>query len=125
MLSIQSDGNPIWSRPSPLPFSGQSTASTVVHSWVGEHFLFIDSFRYYKGLYTLIKTVRTVQCSIVLIGVGPMEEELKKLSIELGLKNIHFLGALSGTSKAALLNSCYGMVFQSYLRSEAFGISRC
>lgn len=86
-------------------------------------FLFIGAFRYYKGLHTLIEAARSAPYPIVLIGVGPMEAELKKRSAELGLNNIHFLGALPDVDKAALLESCYSVVFPSHLRSEAFGIT--
>ncbi|CAK8737809.1 hypothetical protein SODG_001538 [Sodalis praecaptivus] len=40
-------------------------------------FLFIGAFRYYKGLHTLIEAARSAPYPIVLIGVGPMEAELK------------------------------------------------
>ncbi|BAE74396.1 glycosyltransferase [Sodalis glossinidius str. 'morsitans'] len=86
-------------------------------------FLFIGAFRYYKGLDTLVEAARGAPYPIVLIGVGPMEAELKKRCAELGLKNMHFLGALPDVDKAALLESCYGVVFPSHLRSEAFGIT--
>ncbi len=86
-------------------------------------FLFIGAFRYYKGLDTLVEAARSAPYPIVLIGVGPREAELKKRCAELGLKNIHFLGALQDVHKAALLESCYGVVFPSHLRAEAFGIT--
>ncbi|UVK76568.1 MAG: D-inositol-3-phosphate glycosyltransferase [Sodalis sp. Fle] len=86
-------------------------------------FLFIGAFRYYKGLHTLIEAAYAVKYPIVLIGVGPMEVELKKRCVELNLRNVHFLGSLSDKDKAALLNICYSIVLPSHLRSEAFGIS--
>lgn len=86
-------------------------------------FLFIGTFRYYKGLHTLVEAAYSAPYPIVLIGVGPMEAEIKKRSAELGLKNIYFLGALSDADKASLLGSCYSVVFPSHLRSEAFGIT--
>lgn len=60
---------------------------------------------------------------IVIVGSGPIEQELKAQAAQLSLRNIHFLGHLSDEDKVALLTLCYAVVFPSHLRSEAFGIS--
>lgn len=86
-------------------------------------FLFVGVLRYYKGLHILLEAARGVNCPIVIVGTGPIEAELKAQSEHLGLTNIHFLGQLPDVDKAALLTLCYGVVFPSHLRSEAFGIS--
>ncbi|WP_413723235.1 glycosyltransferase family 4 protein [Sodalis sp. RH23] len=89
----------------------------------GPFFLFIGAFRYYKGLQTLLVAAKISGYPVVLVGVGPMEGELKQQAAQLGLRNIHFLGALPDKDKIALLTLCYGIVFPSHLRSEAFGIT--
>lgn len=38
-------------------------------------------------------------------------------------RNVVFLGRIDEADKVALLELCYGVVFPSHLRSEAFGIS--
>lgn len=86
-------------------------------------FLFIGTLRYYKGLHILIEAAVGAPYPIVIVGAGPIEEELKQQARALGLKNIHFLGALCDEDKVALLKLSYCMVFPSHLRSEAFGIS--
>jgi glycosyltransferase involved in cell wall biosynthesis len=86
-------------------------------------FLFIGTLRYYKGLHILIEAAVGAPYPIVIVGAGPIEEELKQQAKALGLKNIHFLGALCDEDKVALLKLSYCMVFPSHLRSEAFGIS--
>jgi rhamnosyl/mannosyltransferase len=43
--------------------------------------------------------------------------------MELGLKNVHFLGYLPEMDKVVLLKLCFGVLFPSHLRSEAFGVS--
>ena len=86
-------------------------------------FLFIGVIRYYKGLHILIEAAQGTDYPIFIVGAGPIEEELKTQVAELGLLNIHFLGQLSDEDKIALLTLCYGVVFPSHLRSEAFGIS--
>jgi rhamnosyl/mannosyltransferase len=59
----------------------------------------------------------------VIVGAGPIERELKKQADTLGVRNVHFLGAVSEEDKVALISLSYGIVFPSHLRSEAFGIA--
>ncbi len=86
-------------------------------------FLFVGVIRYYKGLHILMEAAQGIDYPIVIVGAGPIEEELKAQAAQLGLRNIHFLGHLPDEDKVALLTLCYGVLFPSQLRSEAFGIS--
>jgi len=86
-------------------------------------FLFVGALRYYKGLHVLLEAASGTNYPIVILGAGPKEEELKEKSIQLGLNNIYFVGKLPDEDKVALLKLCYGLVFPSHLRSEAFGVS--
>lgn len=86
-------------------------------------FLFVGVIRYYKGLHILIDAAQADDYPIVILGAGPIEEELKAQAAQVGLRNIHFLGYLPNEDKVALLMLCYGVLFPSHLRSEAFGIS--
>lgn len=86
-------------------------------------FLFVGVLRYYKGLHILLEAARGLDCPIVIVGTGPEEAALKEQAARLGLTQLMFAGALEEADKAALLSLCYGLVFPSHLRSEAFGIS--
>ena len=86
-------------------------------------FLFVGVIRYYKGLHILLEAAQGTDYPIAIVGAGPIEQELKVQAARLGLRNIHFLGHLPDEDKVALLTLCYGVVFPSHLRSEAFGIS--
>jgi glycosyltransferase involved in cell wall biosynthesis len=86
-------------------------------------FLFVGVIRYYKGLHILMEAAQGTDYPIVIVGAGPIEEELKTQAVQLGLRNIHLLGFLPDADKVALLTLCYGVLFPSHLRSEAFGIS--
>lgn len=86
-------------------------------------FLFVGVIRYYKGLHILIEAAKGTGYPIVIVGAGPIEEELKQQAAQLGLQNIHFLGRLPDEDKVTLLMLCYAVLFPSHLRSEAFGIS--
>ncbi|GAB7543361.1 D-rhamnosyltransferase WbpZ [Cupriavidus sp. 8B] len=86
-------------------------------------FLFVGVLRYYKGLHILIEAARGTDFPIVIVGSGPLEKELRRQASSLGERDIHFLGHVTNEDKVALLTSCYGVVFPSHLRSEAFGVS--
>lgn len=86
-------------------------------------FLFIGTFRYYKGLHTLLDAAYTTSLPIVIVGSGGLENELKSKAKELNLTNVHFTGSLPDEDKVALLKLCTAIVFPSHLRSEAFGIT--
>lgn len=86
-------------------------------------FLFVGMLRYYKGLPILLEALQGVDYPMVIVGTGPEEAMLKEQARRLGLKNIYFLGQLLDEDKVALLTLCYGLVFPSHLRSEAFGVS--
>lgn len=93
-------------------------------SALGERFfLFIGVLRYYKGLQYLLDAMAHLPYPVVIIGSGPMEQELKEHAQRLQLVNVHFVGAVSDEDKVALLKLSYAMAFPSHLRSEAFGIS--
>lgn len=89
----------------------------------GKFFLFVGMLRYYKGLHILLEAIAGTDIPVVIVGSGPIENELKQQARTLGIKNVHFLGALPETDKVALLTLCYALAFPSHLRSEAFGIS--
>ncbi|MFA6061877.1 MAG: glycosyltransferase family 4 protein [Gallionella sp.] len=104
-----------------------SPSAALLNAWRmkfgSRFFLFVGMLRYYKGLHILLAAMQGVDFPVVIMGSGPMEAELKSQASGLGLKNVHFLGALSDEDKVALLTLSYAVVFPSHLRSEAFGIS--
>ncbi len=86
-------------------------------------FLFVGVLRYYKGLNILLDALALGDLPTVIIGAGPIENELRVKAESLGLKNVTFLGQVSEVDKVAILDLSYAVVFPSHLRSEAFGIS--
>ncbi|MGV7207750.1 glycosyltransferase family 4 protein [Oxalobacteraceae bacterium A2-2] len=86
-------------------------------------FLFVGVLRYYKGLHILLDALALAEYPVVIVGAGPIEQELKAHAERLGLRQLIFAGALAEEDKIALLQLSYAMVFPSHLRSEAFGIS--
>jgi glycosyltransferase involved in cell wall biosynthesis len=91
---------------------------------VGEDFfLFVGVLRYYKGLHILLDASVNNHSRVVIVGAGPVEADLKRQALQLGLTNVMFLGAVSDEDKVALLKLCRAVVFPSHLRSEAFGVT--
>lgn len=86
-------------------------------------FLFIGALRYYKGLHIALEAIKGTNLCLAIGGSGGIEPELRKLAQRYKLNHVHFLGFLSEADKVALLTLCYGFIFPSHLRSEAFGIS--
>lgn len=86
-------------------------------------FLFVGVLRYYKGLHILLEAMAMGELPVVIIGAGPVEKALREQAGRLGLRQVHFLGFVDEEDKVALQSLCYAVVFPSYLRSEAFGVS--
>ena len=101
--------------------------NTCVEGWrqrFGERFfLFVGVMRYYKGLHILLEAAQGTGYPIVIVGAGPLEQELREQAAALGLHHVHFVGRLGEEDKVALLQLCTAILFPSHLRSEAFGIS--
>ena len=102
--------------------SGQAAAIRRIYG--GPIALFIGKFRYYKGLYVLLEAMKMVQGSLLLVGIGPMERDLKKrVAVDDDLRGkVFFLGELSDEDVVNHLHACDVFVFPSIFRSEAFGI---
>ncbi|MBA1146043.1 glycosyltransferase [Ectothiorhodospiraceae bacterium WFHF3C12] len=88
-----------------------------------DFFLFVGVLRYYKGLHILLDALAGTDLPVVVAGSGPVETELKAHVRRLGLRNVAFLGHVSDVRKVALLHLSRAVVFPSYLRSEAFGVT--
>jgi rhamnosyl/mannosyltransferase len=85
--------------------------------------LFIGRFRHYKGLHVLIRAMSRVEGTLLLIGTGPLQEDLRRLVRSLELEDrVLFLGELSDHEVDIYLHACDLLVLPSILRSEAFGV---
>ena len=119
-------------KTSVIPIGIDPNAYETVHSerinyWQNRlpkpFFLFVGAMRYYKGLHIALNAIAGTEIQIAIAGINGIEKELKAQAAELKLKNVDFLGFVNNEDKVALLHLCYGFIFPSHLRSEAFGIS--
>ncbi|RMF94985.1 MAG: glycosyltransferase [Candidatus Schekmanbacteria bacterium] len=84
--------------------------------------LFVGKLRYYKGLPYLIKAMNKIDASLVIVGSGPKEKELKELAKELNLlKKIHFTGDIDYKDLPDYYRACDIFILPSTEKSEAFG----
>ena len=88
-----------------------------------DFFLFVGVLRYYKGLHILLDAVKGAPYKVVVAGSGPTEKELIKQARVHGINNIVFTGYVPNWKKNAMFKLCRGVVFPSYLRAEAFGVT--
>ncbi|MEM8561690.1 MAG: glycosyltransferase [Pseudomonadota bacterium] len=88
-----------------------------------DFFLFVGVLRYYKGLHILLDAMQGADYKAVIVGSGPVERELRQQASRLGLDNVCFAGFVPDREKMALFRLCRAVVFPSYLRSEAFGVT--
>lgn len=114
----------------PIGISDESTRETkavVYQKWSNyfpkPFFLFVGALRYYKGLHNLLDALVGTTIPVVILGDGPMIDSLRDQVEKNRIENITFIGKQSDQDKSALLKLCYGVIFPSHLRTEAFGIT--
>jgi len=87
-------------------------------------FLFVGVLRYYKGLTYLIRAIAGTKFRIVIVGEGPLKDDLYTEARRLDVQSqVIFTGFLSNDDKICLYSLSAAFIFPSHLRSEAYGIS--
>lgn len=85
--------------------------------------LFVGRLIYYKGVEYLLKAMKDVIATLVIVGTGPLTEALIKLTNSLGIeKRVFFLPPLSYSDLVAMYHACDIFCLPSIERTEAFGI---
>jgi glycosyltransferase involved in cell wall biosynthesis len=78
---------------------------------------------YYKALHIAIEALVQVPGTLIIIGVGPLELELKALAKKLGVENrIAWLGRVSEDELIGAYQAATALWFPSNIRSEGFGM---
>ena len=111
---------PLGLDPSKLNYKTQAETEKEIRK--KPYFLFLGHNRYYKGLdYLLGACSQVPHIQVVICGNSSLTARQIKLSEK--LKNVYFTGEVSEQKKMELLQNCFGFVFPSNLRSEAFGLA--
>lgn len=85
--------------------------------------IFVGRFRYYKGLRVLLNAMTQVRGTLVLVGGGGEESELRQLHANLGLGGrVHFAGSLDPAELLVHYRAADVAVLPSILAAEAFGL---
>jgi rhamnosyl/mannosyltransferase len=114
---------PIGLSESSYPPVSETMLATMRQRYGEDFFLFVGVLRYYKGLHILLDAIKGAPFRVVIVGSGPTESELKAQAADLQLDNVVFTGQLSDEEKVALFKLSRAVVFPSYLRAEAFGVT--
>jgi len=114
---------PIGLNEDSYPTARPATIAKVEKSFGNNFFLFVGVLRYYKGLHILLNAIAGAHVRVVIVGSGPTELGLRRQANELELDNVVFAGSVDEETKVALFKLAKGVVFPSYLRSEAFGVT--
>ena len=122
-FSDKVDVIPIGITRSSYPEGGEEHLAELEQEYGRNFFLFVGVLRYYKGLHILLKAIEHAPYRVVIAGSGPTENELAKEAKRKGLDNVKFTGYVDDKTKVGLFKLCKGIVFPSFLRSEAFGVT--
>lgn len=87
--------------------------------------LFVGRFRYYKGLTYLLEAMKGIEATLLLVGSGPLEGELKHQVVRDHLQTKVFsLGELADEKLPALYHASDLFILPACERAEAFGIAQ-
>ena len=85
--------------------------------------LFVGRLVYYKGLDILIRVMSNIKARLWIVGTGPLESLLKKITADLNLQQkIDFLGDVKHRDLVCYYHACDIFVLPSIANSEMFGI---
>jgi rhamnosyl/mannosyltransferase len=78
---------------------------------------------YYKGLHNAVRALPAIPGTLLVIGHGPLEEELKSLAREAGVaERVVWQGRASDDELAGAYHAATALLFPSNARSEGFGL---
>ncbi|WP_373527906.1 glycosyltransferase [Nostoc sp.] len=85
--------------------------------------LVVGRLVYYKALHIAIEALTLVSGTLIIVGVGPLEQKLKTLAKKLGVDNrIVWLGHINEHELVGAYHAATSLWFPSNVRSEGFGL---
>lgn len=87
--------------------------------------LFVGRLVWYKGLDLLLKAfaqMKNKNCTLTIVGGGPLEQELHEQAGKLGLNKVCFTGMVSEEEKLQCIENCAFLVLPSTSKAEAFAL---
>ena len=89
------------------------------------HILFMGRMVWYKGCDILLQAfgkMKCKNCTLTLLGGGPLKEEWEKKAQEMNLTNVIFTGMVSEEEKIRYIDECDFLVLPSISKAEAFAL---
>ena len=80
---------------------------------------------WYKGCDILLQAFKRMEhknCTLTLLGGGPLKDEWEKMSQDMGLTNVTFTGMVSEEKKMQCIEECDFLVLPSVSKAEAFAL---
>ena len=101
----------------------QSIVHKIRAATKGPRVLFVGRFVYYKGVQVLIDAMAKCPGTLLLVGEGPLEADLRQRVLSLGLQErVVFVGRVSDEDLPAYYQASDLLVLPSIARTEAFGV---
>ena len=89
----------------------------------GPRLLFVGRLVYYKGVHVLLTALREWPGTLIIIGDGPLESELRAQAAALGVADrVRFVGTVDGDDLEAYYQACDAFVLPSIARTDACGV---
>jgi rhamnosyl/mannosyltransferase len=111
---------------SPFTHPNQKAADFAQHlqsSYPGPIWLMVGRLVYYKAVHVAIRALAHVPGTLVIVGAGPLEHELKTLAKTTGVQHrIAWQGYVSRDQLIGAYHAARALWFPSNARSEAFGL---
>jgi glycosyltransferase involved in cell wall biosynthesis len=103
--------------------AAQSYAQTLKERYGANVWLAVGRLVYYKALDVAIKALAFVPGTLIIIGTGPLERELRTLTENLGLaERVIWHGHANADELAGAYQAATALWFPSNVRSEGFGM---
>ena len=90
----------------------------------GKFVLFVGRLVSYKGISILLKAMKDISNNLIIVGKGPLENELKIEASQLGIRDrVHFVGKIDDDNEfMAYYHACHIFVLPSVSSNENFGM---
>ncbi len=99
-------------------------ADKLREKYPGPLLVFLGRVAYYKGIEILISAMRSVEATCLVVGDGPLRDEMNRRVAELGLSHkVVLVGEIDDGERAAYFHAADGFLLPSTSRAESFGIS--
>jgi len=99
--------------------------AAIDREFIGKRVLFVGRLVPYKGLDVLIRAMRSVDATALVVGDGPCRDAMEHEARRNGLADrVRFLGSLPDEDVVAHLHACDVFVLPSVTSAETFGVAQ-